>query len=226
MITAVMLAIICAPPATAQSGDGPISRYCDSISKHIQSKWKPPADVEDSVTVSFTVDEQGTVKDVETPKKGPGSAKSQDILKQQIIGLGKVPVPTNGASMKLVASICKTHGNVEVSDDRVDMMMYMADLQRRIKRAWFPPRGKESKHIVMIFNVGADGTMTDLRADKYSDDAAADKAALDAVRNASPFRQLPDGAPPHIDISFTFDYNMLSRGAPGSGSTPGSGGNP
>lgn len=94
----------------------------------------------------------------------------------------------------------------------VDFGPYMADLQRRIKRAWFPPKGSESKRVMVVFKVHRNGTMSDLRLTKGSGDKAADQAAKKAVENAAPFRPLPKGAPPDVDIQFTFDYNVFKKG--------------
>ncbi len=97
----------------------------------------------------------------------------------------------------------------------VDFGPYMADLQRRIKRAWFPPKGNESKRVKVVFKVHRDGQMTNLRMLNSSGLAIADQAALKAVENAAPFRQLPDGAPDDVDIEFTFDYNVFNGGGKG-----------
>ena len=88
----------------------------------------------------------------------------------------------------------------------------MADLQRRIKRAWFPPRGQESRRVKVIFKVHSQGELSDLRVEGSSGVAIADQAALQAVTNAAPFRPLPPGAPAVVDIEFTFDYNVFSGG--------------
>ncbi len=98
----------------------------------------------------------------------------------------------------------------------VDFGPYMADLQRRIKKHWFPPKGNESKRVMVIFKVHTDGTMSNLRIDRSSGVAVADKAALDAVENAAPFRPLPAGAPQDVDIQFTFDYNVFGGSGAGS----------
>ncbi len=97
----------------------------------------------------------------------------------------------------------------------IDFGPYMADLQRRIKRAWFPPKGNESKRVVVVFKVHSNGTMSNLRLVTSSGAAIADQAALKAVENAAPFRPLPDGAPSDVDIQFTFDYNVFAGGGVG-----------
>ena len=98
----------------------------------------------------------------------------------------------------------------------VDFGPYMADLQRRIKRAWFPPKGQESKRVVVVFKIHRNGELSHLRLDHTSGMAIADQAALNAVQNAAPFRPLPPGAPEDVDIQFTFDYNVFGGGGHGS----------
>lgn len=93
----------------------------------------------------------------------------------------------------------------------VDFGPYMADLQRRIKKNWYPPKGNETRQTRIIFKVNKDGTISDLRIDKSSGVDAVDKAALEAARTASPVRPLPKGAPNQVDIQFTYDYNVFSN---------------
>lgn len=96
-----------------------------------------------------------------------------------------------------------------------DFGPYMAELQRRIKRAWYPPKSHESDRIQVIFKVQTNGTMSHLRVSKASSSAIANQAALKAVQNAAPFSPLPDGAPESVDIQFTFDYNVFKGKAGG-----------
>lgn len=93
-----------------------------------------------------------------------------------------------------------------------DFGPYMSDLQRRIKRAWFPPSQMESKRVVVLFKIHTNGELTNLRLDHSSGFALADQAALKAVENAAPFRPLPKGSADDVDIQFTFDYNVFSGG--------------
>jgi TonB family protein len=97
----------------------------------------------------------------------------------------------------------------------VDFGPYMADLQRRIKKHWFPPKGNESKKVVVVFKVHTGGELSDLRIDHSSGVQIADNAALKAVEDAAPFRPLPQGAPDNVDIQFTFDYNVFNGGGRG-----------
>lgn len=96
----------------------------------------------------------------------------------------------------------------------IDFGPYMNDLQRRIKHAWRPPRGNESKRVIVTFKINRDGELSNLLIKKSSSFEPSDKAALLAIQNAAPFARLPEGAPNAVDIEFTFDYNVF--GASGS----------
>jgi TonB family protein len=116
--------------------------------------------------------------------------------------LGGTVTPTG--SFQSGPSIASTAGS--------DFGPYMVDLQKRIKRAWFPPRGNESKRVSVVFKVQPDGTMTDLRLDESSGVSIADQAALKAIEISAPFRPLPFGSKLAKEIKFVFDYNVYSGG--------------
>ncbi len=87
---------------------------------------------------------------------------------------------------------------------------YMSDLQRRIKANWDPPRGDESKRVVLLFKIAKDGRLLSVRIIKSSGSQSADKAALSAVQLTAPFRPLPaEFRGTDVDIQFTFDYNVF-----------------
>lgn len=91
-----------------------------------------------------------------------------------------------------------------------DFGPYMRELQRRIKMNWDPPKGNESKRVVLLFKIAKDGRLLSCSVFKSSGLPNADKAALNAVHLAAPFRPLPpEYKGQSIDIQFTFDYNVF-----------------
>ncbi len=91
-----------------------------------------------------------------------------------------------------------------------DFGPYMRELQRRIKLNWDPPKGNESKRVVLLFKIAKDGRLLSCRVHKSSGLPSADQAALKAVELTAPFRPLPaDFRGQSIDIQFTFDYNVF-----------------
>lgn len=90
-----------------------------------------------------------------------------------------------------------------------DFGPYMRELQRKIKMNWEPPKGNESKRVVLLFKIAKDGRLLSVNVYKSSGLPNVDQAAINAVKLSAPFRQLPaeyKGA--NIDIQFTFDYNV------------------
>ncbi|MCH2227422.1 MAG: TonB C-terminal domain-containing protein [Candidatus Caenarcaniphilales bacterium] len=88
---------------------------------------------------------------------------------------------------------------------------YMAKIQEKIKQRWRPPKGAESKRIVVMFSINRDGSLSNLKINQTNANSLADTAALNAIRSAAPFPPLPPGSAPSIDIEFTFDYNVFKR---------------
>ncbi len=91
-----------------------------------------------------------------------------------------------------------------------DFGPYMKELQRRIKMNWDPPKGNESKRVILLFSIARDGRLLNVKVHRSSGLPAADNAAIDAVKLTAPFRPLPPEFKGNsVDIQFTFDYNVF-----------------
>ena len=95
-----------------------------------------------------------------------------------------------------------------------DFGPYMRELQRRIKMNWEPPKGNESKRVVLLFKIARDGRLISHKVYKSSGLPAADRAAMQAVELTAPFKPLPpEYKGDSVDIQFTFDYNVFGATA-------------
>ena len=91
-----------------------------------------------------------------------------------------------------------------------DFGPYMKELQRRIKMNWDPPKGNESKRVVLLFSIARDGRLLNVKVHKSSGLQPADNAAINAVKLTAPFRPLPpEFKGDKVDIQFTFDYTVF-----------------
>ncbi len=91
-----------------------------------------------------------------------------------------------------------------------DFGPYMRELQRRIKMNWDPPKGNESKRVVLLFAISRDGRLLNVKIHKSSGLPVADRAAISAVQLTAPFKPLPPEYKGNsVDIQFTFDYNVF-----------------
>ncbi len=99
------------------------------------------------------------------------------------------------------------HRAIAKQEDDVDFGPYMADLQRRLKKKWFPPKAlfsAPSYKVVVLFKIHSDGHVSNLSVGTSSGAHVLDRCGVEAVMNAAPLRPLPAGAPENVDIAFTF----------------------
>lgn len=93
--------------------------------------------------------------------------------------------------------------------ETVNWEPYCKDLNRRVFRAWFPPKGYEASYADVLFTVQSNGTVSDSKIAKTTGVTIADMAALKSVQNAAPFRPLPDGAPQAVNFGVEFKDGLL-----------------
>ncbi|MBI2809518.1 MAG: TonB family protein [Candidatus Melainabacteria bacterium] len=80
-------------------------------------------------------------------------------------------------------------------------------MQKRIKRHWDPPHISKSADTEIQFTVDRDGAVSNGRVIQSSGDAGMDKAALDALKAASPLPKLPPTKEKSVEVQFHFVYN-------------------
>lgn len=134
-----------------------------------------------------------------SPTGGGGGSSSGSRLSRGSSGHGNAGNPGGGGGAPGIDSMREP-----------DFGPYMRELQRRIKMNWDPPKGNESKRVVLLFKIAKDGRLLSLKVFKSSGVTSADKAALSAVELTAPFKRLPSEFKGNsIDIQFTFDYNVF-----------------
>lgn len=134
------------------------------------------------------------------PSLSPSASGSGSQLSRGASGSGNLGNPGGGGGAPGIDALREP-----------DFGPYMRELQRRIKLNWDPPKGNESKRVVLLFKIAKDGRLLSCRIQKSSGMPSADQAALKAVELTAPFRPLPaDFKGQSIDIQFTFDYNVFN----------------
>jgi TonB family protein len=84
----------------------------------------------------------------------------------------------------------------------------MAKMKQDIQKKWAPPKGLENRHVTTVFTILRDGTIVNPTIVDSSGDEDIDKAALQALHNASPLDALPLGAPKSVQIKYQFDWRV------------------
>lgn len=158
------------------------------------------------------------------PKKSvePPSTKTFDVSSALKVTRGSASSTPSQASAASSASISSSGsmGNPSAGNPKgpfgidakrnVDYAPFMNELQKRIRMSWKPPRGNETRRVVVIFTIHKAGNITDVRIKTSSGVAVADQAAIKAVQDISPFKPLPDEFQrDKANIEFAFDYNVF-----------------
>jgi len=89
--------------------------------------------------------------------------------------------------------------------------LFGEDLQKSLKRAWYPPKSNLSTYAVTFFTVKPDGKLTNVRLQKSSGNKEYDDLCLKAVKNASTSLITWSYFKPTSEIcsEFTFEYNVF-----------------
>lgn len=91
---------------------------------------------------------------------------------------------------------------------RAELVSYLKELNRRIKRKWSPPRG-ESRKTEVLFRIKKTGQLASLRILKSSGDTNCDEAAITAIAQSAPFHALPiDYSYNYLDVHYSFNYSV------------------
>ena len=146
---------------------------------------------------------------------GPSGHNAPSVAVNPVMGAPNGTFDKGGDAAPGKGDVRKPTG--QETQQEPDYGPYMADLQRRIKRSWFPPKLPSSKKTIVIFKIHQNGELSNLRIQRSSGDSSSDQAALKAVEDAAPFKTLPKYSEDTIDVQFTFDYNLYSGGSGGSG---------
>ena len=113
-------------------------------------------------------------------------------------------------SNSTISNTTPTSATNQIADP--DLGPYMQELQRRIKYNWHPPKGNESRKVMLLFKIAKNGQLLSCKVKKSSGLPSADQAALNAVKMTAPFRPLPsDYKGTNVEIQFTFDYNVFGN---------------
>ncbi len=86
-----------------------------------------------------------------------------------------------------------------------DFDVYISDVKRRVRRAWFPPKDETASAVVIVFTTYRDGHIDAPHVVKSSGSELVDSVAIKAIVLASPFGLLPLGSPESIAVELKLD---------------------
>jgi TonB family protein len=80
----------------------------------------------------------------------------------------------------------------------------ISQVSAQVKKHWSPPESGPAGHVVVTWKIYQDGRISNLKVTKHSANKDDDRAAVNAVQKAAPFKPLPKGSAP-IEIEYNFE---------------------
>ena len=182
--------------------------YFNYLQQEIKTHWQPVSQAKGTVVINSEISPEGMLSKTNIQR----SSKNQDIDDSALQAVSKITsAKETGSGEKMWVDFVFINGQKKVKVGFLpepNFSDYMNTLQHHIKSAWFPPKGEESRKIVVVFKVNSDGKISDAKVTTPSGSILADAAALAAIEKSDPFESLPAGGPNQVDVQFTFDYNV------------------
>jgi TonB family protein len=157
-----------------------------------------PAGAPKSVDVQFTFDYNVF------NSEGHGQFRSVD----EPPGLTSSSAPQAAARRRLGYRRATTSTSSSRFHDDYGYGPFLDLLELRIRKAWAPPKGEDTKPVVVLFSVDRTGKISDINLYKTSGVSGADQAAMNAVREAGIVGKPPESAGAKVNVEFTFDHKL------------------
>lgn len=169
--------------------------------------------LQDKASAIDYVNSAGT-RDTPNDALHPVKAKGIDLLtrSQAIYICEHCTVP----SIRTVEVMSRNHHGCIVGGRRTpdaDMDNYLANMERRVKRSWFPPKNcpGELRPPTVWVSIEPHGNISELRLSLPSVSERANQAAVAAITNSAPFGMLPKDWREGVDVEFNFDHSLFTR---------------
>ncbi|MDH7560346.1 MAG: cell envelope integrity protein TolA [bacterium] len=124
---------------------------------------------------------------------------------------------SDDATYRQVTFSAEELGGVTLNTYAWEFAPYVLEMKRKIRQNIYPPPaftrlGIISGETVLRFRVLPDGQMTNLEVLGYTGHPSLKETSVLAVRNAAPFKPLPEGFPEeYLELTWTFIYSVTRQ---------------
>jgi TonB family protein len=91
----------------------------------------------------------------------------------------------------------------------VDLNSYLRDMGHTLQHGWLGGAPDVNRSAIVEFTLHSNGAVSEVKISKTSGSKAVDDAAVKTVEKTT-LPALPAGAPPEVDVNFTFHLNLYS----------------
>ncbi len=192
------------------SSDAPntaaFQQFISLMSEKIREKWFYEKNINNaSATVKFSVDNKGQASNIAITKTSSNLQFDQSLVRAvaQASPFGNIPTNFTGRPINVTYTL-----NASQS---ANLTSYITSLQKKVNNNWAPEKMTEAQSVELDFLVNADGSVSDLKIVKSTENKEFNKFALDAVNNSAPFDIFPASFNQEpLKMKFVFEYNPMT----------------
>ena len=155
--------------------------------------------------MKFSVDNKGQASNIAITKTSSNLQFDQSLVRAvaQASPFGNIPTNFTGRPINVTYTL-----NASQS---ANLTSYITSLQKKVNNNWAPEKMTEAQSVELDFLVNADGSVSDLKIVKSTENKEFNKFALDAVNNSAPFDIFPASFNQEpLKMKFVFEYNPMT----------------
>lgn len=192
------------------SSDAPNSpafqNFISLMSQKIRDKWFFEKNLSNaSATVKFTVNNKGQASNIAITKTSSNLQFDQSLVRAvaQASPFSEIPTNFTGRPITVNYTLRATKSN--------NLTSYVTSLQKKVNDNWSPEKMTESQSAELEFSINADGSVTDLKIIKSTENAEFNNYALDSINSSVPFDIFPASfEEKELKMKFIFEYNPMT----------------
>lgn len=203
--------------------------YRENLQRKVELNWiVPPKSEDKSAIISFTINKDGTISNVEILRNSGSKEFDENALDAIYKANPFSPLADNENAINVkfffspvftslttnfasIDSLINPESNIiKVTNENpnIDLTAYAVNLQDKINSNWNPSKQKKQRNAIISISVDKDGTIENMKIQKSSDKKKFDNEILDSIMNSVPLDPLPDdlkAESKNIQLNFVYE---------------------
>ena len=192
---------------TADAPNTPaFQQFLSLMSQKIKDKWFYEKNIENATaTVKFNVDNKGQASNIAISKTSSNLQFDQSLVRAVAQASPFSAIPTNFTGRPITVNYTLS------ASQSSNLTSYITNLQKKVNENWAPEKMTEHQSVEIDFQVNSDGSVSDLKVVKSTENEEFNDFALNAVKNSSPFDIFPSTFNKEpLKMKFVFEYNPMT----------------
>lgn len=192
------------------SSDAPntpaFQKFISLMSQSIRDKWSYEKNLNNtSVTVKFTVNNKGQASNIVITKTSSNLQFDQSLVRAVVQSSPFKEIPTNFTGRPITVNYTLT------ATKSLNLTSYVTTLQKKVNNNWAPEKMTEPQSAEIEFLVNPNGSISDLKILKSTENEEFDNFALNAINSSVPFDIFPASFNQEaLKMKFIFEFSPMT----------------